>query len=131
MEEILFRGKAYALYAQVALFDPAEGSYPDWEVGVEHAVFGPRGVAVATASDIEVEIIVCRGQQVPGKMLCISGEIEIGDQGLLVGNVVSCDLYELAWPPGKAAVQVYVDRGEDANQVVFALTRLTDTSAAA
>jgi hypothetical protein len=65
--------------------------------------------------------MVCRGQQIYGKILCISGEIEVGNQGLLVGNVVSCDLYELAWPRGRVAVNVYVDRSEEVTQVVFAL----------
>jgi hypothetical protein len=59
MQDTLYTGSVYALYAQVALFDAEGGdSYPEWETGTEDAVFGPRGIAVATAGDTEIEIVV-------------------------------------------------------------------------
>jgi hypothetical protein len=128
MGKILYKGKVYALYGQVALLDSEASAYPDWETGTECAVSTPRAVAVATASDTEVEVTVCTGQWIGGKVHCISGEIDVGNHGLTVGNVVSSDLHRLAWPRGRAAVDVYVDQSERATQVWFVLDRSADVT---
>jgi hypothetical protein len=124
MTEILYTGRVFALHAQVALFDAEDdNSYPQWETGTEEAIFGPKGVAVATAADRDVEVTVQRGAK-PDGMPRISGEIEVGNQGLIVGNIVSGDFAQLEWSPGKVTVDVYTDKlpSEQVAHVVFVLS---------
>jgi hypothetical protein len=126
MRDVLYSGKVYALHAQVALFDAEDAdSYPQWKTGTEDAVLGPKGVAVATASDTEIEVTVYKGKRASDEILCISGEIQVGDQGLVVGNIVSGDFAQLAWPPGQTSVDVYTNgRGEEVTRVVFVVESL-------
>jgi hypothetical protein len=125
MSAELYRGPVYAVYGQVALFNDGPDLYPQWETGAERAILTPKGVAVATASDIDIEVVVCTGEKVHGLKPCLSGEIRVGNQGLLVGNVISCDLHHIALPPGRISVTVYVDGNRcEATQVVFVLGNL-------
>lgn len=123
MQDTLYSGSVYALYAQVALFDAeGEDSYPEWETGTENAVLGPRGIAVATAGDTEIEVVVCSDKGDHNGIFCISGEILVGNQGLVVGNVVSANLVQIPWPPGKTCVDVYTNGiGEETICVTFVL----------
>jgi hypothetical protein len=125
MTEALFTGRVYALYAQVALLDAEDkNSYPQWQTGDEHAVVGSKGIVVATAPDLEIEVVVKKKEAIePDGLLCTTGQIEVGKQGLIVGNIVSADFAHLPWPSGKATVDVYVNGlGEQATRVVFALS---------
>jgi hypothetical protein len=123
MQDTLYTGSVYALHAQVALFDAeGEDSYPEWETGTEDAVLGPRGIAVATAGDTEIEVVVCSDKKNLSGILCISGEISVGNQGLIVGNVVAANLAQIPWPPGKTSVDVYTNGvGEEVTRVAFVL----------
>jgi hypothetical protein len=117
--------QVFALYAQIALFDAEDqDSYPQWETGTEEVIFGPKGVAVATAGDTYVDVVVYKGQGSPGGRLCGSGEILVGKRGLLVGNVPAADITPLEWSSGKTSISVYVDDLAQATQVMFLLDNL-------
>jgi len=130
MQDTLYTGSVYALYAQVALFDAeGEDSYPEWKTGTEEAVLGPRGIAVATAGDTEIEVVVSSGQENVSGMLCISGEIQVGHGGLVVGNVVAANLVQIPWPSGKTSVDVYTNGiGQEVTRVTFVLESKLDMS---
>ncbi len=118
----IFEGEFFTLYSQVALFDAEDhDSYPQWETGEENSVFGPKGVVVATQGDIKVDVAVYNGLGNPGGSLCSSGEILVGEKGLIVGNEVAADTVKLNWPSGKTTVTVYVDKLFQAKHVSFLL----------
>jgi hypothetical protein len=121
----IFEGEFFALYSQIALIDAEDpDSYPQWETGEENAILGPKGVVVATQGDIKVGVVVYNGLGNPGGILCSSGEILVGEQGLFVGNEVASDTAPLEWTSGKTAVMVYVDKLYQAKQVSFLLENL-------
>jgi hypothetical protein len=129
---VILHAHVYALYGQIALFDAqASDAYPEWLTGDEAAAIGPRGIAVATAGDVDVEVIVYDLQdedagsaRVIGSSR-ISGIIEVGNQGLLVGNVPASDLFEIEWPTGRASVEAQVQAPTDqAVRVLFFLSHL-------
>lgn len=108
--EVIFDGKIYGLFSQVALFcAEAKNAYPQWKTGDEHVVFGQRGVVVATATDQPIEVIVYTGKEKPEHVLCVSGEILIGDQGFIVGNVASENMIGGSWQNGVYAIVVYTN----------------------
>jgi len=129
MTEILCRGSVFALYGQVALLSDEPDAYPQWETGAERAIFGQKGIAVATAPDTDIDVIVCIGEQLWDLELLLSGEIKVGSQGLEVGNEISCDLYPISFPPGRIAVSVYANESSgNATQVAFVLDARPDSS---
>ena len=111
------------MHSQVALIDAEADSYPQWETGEEPAVFGAHGVAVTTANDEDVEIIVCAGDKLTGYLECARGEIEVGHQGVLVGGILTeHDTFAVSWPPGPVAITIYVDAPRrEARTIVFVL----------
>lgn len=125
-QDVLFNGKVFTLYSQVGLVDvEIKDAYPQWKTGEEAVVFGLHGVAVATASDTQVDVLVCQGEiEIPYK-LCISGEILIGNQGIIVGNVPAASTTYLSLPSGKYSVVIYTDGiGSDTKQVIFCVNRI-------
>ncbi len=124
--EILFSGKIYTQYFQVALFDAEmKNAYPQWKTGKEIIVFGSRGVAVATANDTEVNVVVTRGKANPDYKLCVSGEILVGKKGIIVGNVAASSINLILLQSGEYSVVVYTNGlGPDTDQVYFYINRL-------
>lgn len=124
--EILFSDRIFTLYSQVALFDAEDrNSYPQWKAGHEIIVFGFRGVAVVTASDKQVDVIVCKGKEIPKYALCVSGEILVGEQGILVGNIPAATITQIPLESGRYSVAVFTDGiGIETHQVYFFLARL-------
>lgn len=122
MNEI-FRGSFLSLYAQIALFDAEDpDSYPQWETGEERIVFGKKGVAVATAGDVNVEVVVYNGKGGFTEEPTISQQIHIGNKGVFVGNVPSSDINKVALASGNHTISVYTDRESDAvTKVVFCI----------
>jgi hypothetical protein len=122
----LYRGKAYAIYGQVALFDAEDtNSYPQWPNEDVSLVFGSKGVAVAAFIDHTIEIFIYQ-DAMPLKVFYYgSGEIEIGYSGIVVGNVVANTIKNLDWPSGKTKVDVYANSPKDnATQIFFVLSKL-------
>lgn len=108
--DVISEGKIYGLYSQVALFDAeTKDSYPQWKTGDEDIVFGPRGAVVATATDQPIEVLVCRGRGSPEHVLCVSGEILIGNQGFIVGNLTAETLIGDSWQSGWYAIIIYTN----------------------
>jgi hypothetical protein len=126
-KDILFSGKVFSLYSQVALFDAEiKDSYPQWKAGDELVVFGSHGVAVVTAGDQQVDVLVCKGKIDSRHALCISGEIFVGNQGVLVGNVPASAVTNIPIVSGKYSVVVYTDGiGPQTKHVYFLVNRLS------
>ncbi len=105
---------------QISMIDAASpNAYPEIFPGEQLVVFGRNGIVVATAWDDNgqseplVEIIVT-GFGMPestfeGLIPIASGEIEIGDKGVEVGNVIACDLQTIMVPAGRWRVLVLAD----------------------
>ena len=119
--EIVFEDNIYGLYSQVALFDAStKDSYPQWKTGDENIIFGQRGVVVATATDQPIAVSVCKGKGNLAHILCISGEIFLGDQGFIVGNIASENKINGTWHSGLYSVTVYTNGvGTNVTKVVF------------
>ncbi len=126
MQEI-YKGKHLVQYSQVALFDAEDvDSYPQFETGEEPAILGDKGVAVATVNDTDVEITVYKGTAESGLVHILSGEIQVGNEGLIVGNETTADTAQVSYPPGKTSVSVYVNsqKPNEVTTVVFTLNSL-------
>lgn len=124
MDQVLYEGSIFSTHAQVGLYDVQyafEGSYPEFETGEEEVVFGPRGVVVATAPDVDLAIAVyMREARCPDLKLIASGKIDVGDKGLAVGNV-SVD-HNFPWPEGVTSVSIYANAAiREASKIVFLL----------
>jgi hypothetical protein len=126
--KLLVHGKAFALYAQVALFDPADWeSYPVWEAGAEGAFFSPGGVVVAAMPDAHVDVEVYAWSAPTCQSAIASGTIRVGHDGLLVGNVVAATTFRVPWPAGHSRVDVYITPDDShPARVTFVLTALGD-----
>ena len=125
----IYKGQHLVQYSQVALFDAEDSnSYPIFETGEEAAVLGDKGVTVATANDTEIEIVVYQGkmESAPSGFHILSGEIQVGKQGLIIGNETTADTAQISYPSGKAAISVYVDSQSpsEVTSVVFVLDSL-------
>lgn len=108
--EVLFEVKVYSLHSQVGLFDAdAKDAYPQWKTGNENIVFGPRGAVVATATDQSIEVFVCQGKGSPEHVLCVSGEILLGDHGFIIGNVASEHVIQGIGQSGRNAIVIYTN----------------------
>ena len=84
-------------------------AYPEWIIGDERAVFGNHGIAIATAEDTNIEVIIRTGEDVSDENLypCISSMINIGQEGLLVGNIPSGNINKIPWKSGDISVKVF------------------------
>jgi hypothetical protein len=110
----LYQDKAMAYYGQIALFDTEDkDSYPQWPDGKASHVFGPKGVAVAALIDNWIELEVYEELIPANKVFYGSGEINIGNSGVTVGNVIANTIGNIAWPPGKLKVEIYANGIED------------------
>lgn len=128
MQEI-YRGQHSVQYSQIALFDAEDAeSYPQFETGEESAVLGEKGVVITTANDTDVEVVVCqeKADSTPDKFHILSGEIQIGSQGLIVGNETTADTAQVSYPAGKVSVSVYVNaqNSTEVTSVLFVLNSL-------
>lgn len=128
MEHMLYSGKVFSLYAQIAIFDAEHGdSYPEWGTGAEGFVVGDRGIAVAVVpdEDIQVQVLVGDEGRKPDRLLT-SATIQAGGQGLIVGNILSCSFAQLWWPSGQSRVSVYANGSsvDDVTDIVFVLEHL-------
>lgn len=115
---VLYRATHYALYGQVALWDAeAADSYPEIITGDEPVTFGERGVVVSTAPDIDVEVVILRGEEHPGRSIG-AGTITVGQAGLDIGNLVAADVAHLDVPPGALGLRIYTDTPPDETSAV-------------
>lgn len=113
----LYRASHYALYAQVAIWDAEEtDSYPD-DIADAPVTFGARGVVVATAPDVDVELVIFRDEEPEGSPVG-TGSIRVGGAGLDVGNLVAADVGHLDWPAGELRMRVYTDAPPDEASLV-------------
>ena len=114
MAGILFSGDITAAYAQLGLYDAEDAeSYPQWETGEEPILFGPKGVAVSVQLDADVSVEVHTTRPIRNRQLIGSGVIEIGANGLVVGNEVAGSYEELDFRPGRIRVEVYANSAAD------------------
>lgn len=120
---ILFRGLIFTLHSQVILLDnEADHGFPEMRTGAESVAFGEQGVVVATKEDFETEVIVCQGKDEPEHELCVSGQIKVGSQGLLIGNIEAATITNIPWSSGKTLVTVYTNGiFTNATKVIFYL----------
>lgn len=121
----LFRGEILSLYSQVALFDfERKDSYPEWQTGEESFVYNQFGIAVATKCDTRIEVVVSTDVITEYGNHLAEFELEIGKNGILVGNVPAASLTHIDFPEGKAQVQVFTNGiRENATKVVFVLQK--------
>lgn len=129
MKEV-YRGKHYALYYQIALLDAEQPEYPQWTTGQEFAAHGGRGVAVATANDTNIEVLVYKSEGEGVQDLGVhhlSGMIDVGYLGLWVGNETTANMAQVPWPPGLTQVEVYVNAQAktEVTRVTFVLRPLS------
>ncbi len=105
---------------QISMTDVASpNAYPEIFPGEQLVVFGRNGIVVATAWDDNgqseplVEIMVTGlgppELQFEELIPIATGEIEIGDQGVEVGNVIACDLQTIMVPAGRWRVLILAD----------------------
>lgn len=123
MKEVI-RGRYLALYNQVGLYDTADSdSYPQWETGLELAVFGQKGVAIAVKGDTYVEVIIYTGKkEIQDMNYYGQGEILVGKKGLTVGNEIAGTSDHIDWKAGLTNVTIYGDGPQnEATTLVFIL----------
>jgi len=125
MEEIT-RGTFLALYSQIALVDAeSPDAYPEWVTGDEIAIMNSKGVAVSALGDTLVDVVVYEGEEGTEGTEYLSGIIQVGNKGLLVGNEAAGNFSTFAWPPGRTMVRVYANGPKDnATRVTFVLQHL-------
>ncbi len=98
---------AHGLVALVDEEDPnSQPDFPDYSAEV---VFGPRGVAVRTTPDADIDVLVAEDDGtttgLPPGSICGAGEIRVGNGGLLLTDGPVFD--QVTWPPGVSAVTVF------------------------
>lgn len=92
---------ALSLYAQVEVVDVEScGDIPEWVTGYETMIYGNHGVRIATKPDSDIEIVVSNYQVMEDPILCNSGNIRIGNKGLLVGNIPASTTTHINIPAG-------------------------------
>ncbi len=129
--EELFHAHIITVYSQVSLYDAGDpAACPKWKTGTEHVILGPRGIVVATAPDSPIDIHVYQAADLkrlrePDPALCLSAEIQVGQNGLILGSVPTPEPPKIPWPAGRAALVVYTNGlGESATEVRFYLQAL-------
>jgi hypothetical protein len=104
----LYKGTIYSHYAQISLVDKEDtDSDPLMRSGSESVTFGPLGVTVAAEDDKDIEVFVFQGKGEPEHKLCVTGQIMVGNQGLLLGNIAEEVVVD--WPKGRTLVTVYTN----------------------
>jgi hypothetical protein len=126
--KILFKGHIYTLHSQVILLDnKADHGFPKMRTGAESVAFGDQGVVVAVKEDFETEVVVCQGKDEPDHELCVTGQIKVSNQGLLVGNIESATTNIIPWASGRTLVTVYTNGiFTNATKVIFYLEHLKE-----
>ena len=124
-----YRFVILSLYAQIVLLDAQNSAaYPEWTTGDEKAVYTKNGIAVATAGDSNIEVIIKENRGVSDENLypCLSAIITIGEKGLLVGNIPSGNVNSVPWMAGDVLVKVYTNQLVSSNVtiVVFTLSQI-------
>src|SRR5690348_8884256 len=98
--QVIYRASYSPIYAQIELVDPEAGEPYRPEQWVEKdapaGFLGPHGLVVSTMSDVDVEVTVLQGPGQPEGRLCLSGSIQIGEQGLELGTISQRDAF--GWP---------------------------------
>lgn len=124
--KVLFIGSIFSLRSQVILLDnEANYGFPKMRTGAESVVFGEQGVVVATKEDYETQVIVCQGEDEPEHELCVTGQIRVGNQGLLVGNIEAATITNIPWVRGRTLVTIYTNGiYTNATKVIFYLKHL-------
>ncbi|WP_371348160.1 hypothetical protein [Ancylobacter sp. IITR112] len=128
--ERLYAGTHYVNYGQIGLWDKADlsaypvpnGPLPWW---------GPKGVVVPARDDGDVAVCVAVEPTAidDGYVLLTSGDMDVGDRGLTVGNVTTASMADVAVPQGRYGVKCYY-RGKEpstAMELFFALSVRGDT----
>ena len=88
-------------------------------------MFGPKGVAVAAAIDEVIEITVLQDAGPSAAVFYGSGDILVGNQGLIIGNEVAGTTEVVPWPTGRVHVQVFGDGPKDtATRITFVVKDL-------
>ena len=125
MKEII-NGEYFALFSQIVLIDvEATDAYPQWMTGEEIAVLHSKGVAVSALGDSLIHVIVYEGDELIGEIEYISGVIDVGSKGLLVGNEAAGTSSVFPWPTGRTKIKVYANAPKDkATSIKFILQRL-------
>ncbi|MBI5951401.1 MAG: hypothetical protein HY865_07070 [Chloroflexi bacterium] len=113
----LFEKDILVHYAQVALTNKATADYPQWETGEEKFVSNDMGIAVATETDREVHVVVSTESPLNMQFLG-AANINIGVDGLLVGNELTGDIHQIQWRPGKTKISIFVDEIDNRPKVV-------------
>jgi hypothetical protein len=128
MEEtkILFQGPIFTLHSQVILLDnEADQGFPKMRTGSESVAYGEQGVVVAVKEDFETEVIVCQGKDEPDHVFCVTGQIRVSNQGLLVGNIEAATIANIPWSRGRTLVTIYTNGiFTNATKVIFYLEHL-------
>jgi hypothetical protein len=103
--------------AQVSLVDMKATDYPQWETGEEKFVYSDAGVAVATETDRKVRVAV--STDIPKNMYFLGvANINVGMDGLRVGNELSGDAHQIQWHSEKTKVEIYVDNIDKFPEVI-------------
>jgi len=106
----LYSGTILSLYGQVGIWDVEDTtSYPQWVTGLENAVIGPKGIAIATKADTLVDITISTDTppELPEPLL--QGYLFVGSKGLQVGNVPAAQIVTLDIQRGQIHVSVYAN----------------------
>jgi hypothetical protein len=120
LEKIIYATvKALSLYAQVEFVcTDYDDGIPEWDTGKEALVYSIHGIRIETKPDTEIEMIVSNYQVMTEPVLCISGKMEIGDNGVIVGNIVASTIKQLDFEPGNYKIMINANgMGSDVTQV--------------
>jgi len=118
----LLRFQTTPYYAQVAMIDPTiPDGYPDWGDGTAEVAADPHGIAVGTQPDhlgkVAVEVW---DRDAPEDSLRTIGryELEVGNDGVVVGSVVGNDLRPVQLGTGRHRISVLARDGSDGPELV-------------
>jgi hypothetical protein len=85
-------------------------------------VYGIHGIRIETKPDTEIEMIISNYQVMTEPVLCISGEMEIGDNGIIVGNIVAVTIQQIDFDPGNYKIMINANgMGKDVTGVNIVL----------
>jgi hypothetical protein len=108
MENIIYATvKALSLYAQVEFLSADyDDVIPEWETGDEALAYGIHGVLIATKPDSEIEMVISNYQVMTEPVLCVSGELEIGVDGMIAGNSIAATVQQIDFDPGSYKIMI-------------------------
>ncbi len=110
----IYQGKHSVFYGQITLL--VEGMMlfePDWQTGLEPAIFDSNkyAVAISTANNTEIVVTVCDSiDNLPANLQqYASGELSIGESGLRVGDFTTGHTPNFMYSAGSVTVDIYKD----------------------